>query len=95
MSTEYRWNVAARCTLAFLGGFIWVSLFGAASTELLARVGLISVPQGVHTMTLFSFVGWTALAMWIFYHPVLQQIAWWMLTSAVFLAALITLLKLT
>ena len=75
LPTLYRWNVAARCFLAFVGGFVWISAFGALLATLFARTGWMPVAQGVHVMTLFGFVGWCGVAMWVFHQKRLSIVA--------------------
>jgi len=65
----YRWDVAARVLLAFVGGFLVVSGSGALVAHAAYRLGLMSLAQGVHLMTLAGFVVWCAVAMWVFYEP--------------------------
>ena len=82
LPARYRWEVAARLVLAFVGGFIWVSTFGALCAALLALVGWMPLPQGVHVMTLFGYVAWCAVAMWVFHHAKLWVAAFQLLGSA-------------
>lgn len=90
---SYRWNVAARCVLASLGGLAWISAFGALCATLFARVDWMPLAQGVHVMTLFSFVGWCAIAMWVFHHERLPIVAVRLVGSAVLFYLLFHLLK--
>ncbi|MEM7000051.1 MAG: hypothetical protein AAF529_04650 [Pseudomonadota bacterium] len=93
-SRAHRWNVAGRGLLAFFGGFVWVSVFGAVLVEMMAGVTGMSLQQGIHIMTLFSFVGWCGVAMWVFYEPSLRRASTLLLGSAVLLFVLLYLLKL-
>ena len=93
LSNSYRWNVAARCVLASLGGLAWISAFGALCATLFARVDWMPLTQGVHVMTLFSFVGWCAIAMWVFHHERLPIVAVRLVGSAVLFYLLFHLLK--
>ncbi|MEM1436429.1 MAG: hypothetical protein AAGG11_20435 [Pseudomonadota bacterium] len=79
---SYRWEVAARVLLAFIGGFIWVSTFGGFIATTVHALGWMPLPQAVHVMTLFSFIAWCAIAMWAFQAPQLKRLAGWLLGSA-------------
>lgn len=93
LSNSYRWNVAARCVLASLGGLAWISAFGALCATLFARVDWMPLTQSVHVMTLFSFVGWCAIAMWVFHHKRLPIVAVRLVGSTVLFYLLFHLLK--
>ena len=80
---SYRWDIAVRCVLAFLGGFLWASVFGAMCAALFSRLGWMPLIQGVHVMTLFSFLPWCGVAMWAFYESSLNKIAVWLTGSSV------------
>jgi len=84
----YRWNVTARCLLAFVGASLWVSLLGACIARLLVVAGWMTTPESVHWMTMLSFAGWCALAAWIFYHASLKAVGMWMLGSGMALGGL-------
>jgi len=71
---SYRWNITARLLLAFFGGFLWSSVFGALCATLFDALGWMPIPQGVHIMTMFSFLSWCAIAMWSFYEFKLSKI---------------------
>ncbi|MEM9643832.1 MAG: hypothetical protein AAF989_02465, partial [Planctomycetota bacterium] len=58
LSSAYRWNIAARCLLAFFGGFLWISTSGAFLAALFSRLAWMPLVQGVYVMTLLSFVTW-------------------------------------
>lgn len=83
LPTLYRWNVAARCFLAFAGGFVWISAFGALLATLFARADWMPLAQGVHVMTLLGFVGWCGVAMWVFHEERLSVVAAVLLGSSV------------
>ncbi|MEM7077836.1 MAG: hypothetical protein AAF513_04315 [Pseudomonadota bacterium] len=92
VATSYRWQVAARCLLALVGGVLWVSACGAVISLSLARLGWMSMPEGVHIMTLASFIGWCALGMWIFYAPSLRRVTGLLLGSGGALCILLVVL---
>ncbi|MEM1153848.1 MAG: hypothetical protein AAGI44_06880 [Pseudomonadota bacterium] len=81
VSRHYRWNIAARVLLAFVGGFVWISVFGAMLATAVARLGWMPIAQGVHIMTLFSYVAWCGVAIWVFYEQRLGRVLKWMLSS--------------
>ena len=89
----YRWNVAARFVLALLGGFAWVSAFGALCATLFAQADWMPLAQGVHVMTLFGFAGWCGIAMWVFHHKRLSIAATRLIGSTVLFYALFQLLR--
>ena len=93
LSARYRWDVTARLILAFAGGFIWVSTFGAFCAALLAFVGWMPLAQGVHMMTLFGYVAWCAVAMWVFHHGKLSILAFQLLGSALVFYGLFQLVR--
>jgi hypothetical protein len=65
-STRYRWMVASRACAAAIGGYVLTSLATAALSLLLPR--LLSIPraEAVLTATLFSFVLYTGIVIWVF-----------------------------
>lgn len=73
LAPSYRWDMAARVLLAFVGGFLWISALGSLLATGADRVGWMPLAQGVHLMTLLSYALWCALAMWIFYQ---RRLAW-------------------
>ena len=93
LPAPYRWHVAARCALAALGGFAWVSAFGALCATLFARAGWMPLAQGVHVMTLFGFAGWCAIAMWVFHQQRLPSVATRLLGSTLLFYVLFQLLR--
>ena len=93
LPTLYRWNVAARCFLAFAGGFIWISTFGALLATLFARADWMPVAQGVHIMTLFGFVGWCGVAMWVFHQKQLSVVTAGLIGSSLLFYLLFLLAK--
>ena len=93
LSAPYRWNVAARFVLASLGGFAWVSAFGALCATLFAQADWMPLAQGVHVMTLFGFAGWCGIAMWVFHHKRLAIVAARLIGSTLLFYALFQLLR--
>lgn len=93
LTAGYRWDVAARVVLAFVGGFVWVSAFGALCATLFARVQWWPLAQGVHVMTLFGFVAWCGIAMWVFYRKRLSEVAAVLIGSTVVCFGLHLLLR--
>ncbi len=89
----YRWNIAARFLLAFLGGFVCVSTFGALAAALFANAQWMPLPQGVHVFTLFGFVAWCGIAMWVFFHEHLRHVALGVVGSAALFYALFLLVR--
>ena len=82
LSPVYRWNIAARFVLAFLGGFVWISTSGALLAVLSNRLGWMPLAQGVYVMTLLGFVTWCGVSMWVFYERRLPVVAGWLLGSS-------------
>ena len=80
---SYRWNITARILLAFIGGLLWVSIFGALTSVLFDRTGVMSLVQAVYVMTLFSFLPWCGIAMWVFYERELKKLVSWLGVSSV------------
>ena len=93
LPAAYRWNVAARCVLAFAGGFVWISTFGALCSTLVARTGWMPLAQGVHVMTLFGFVGWCGAAMWVFHQKRLSVAAAGLVGSSLLFYSLFLLVR--
>lgn len=75
---SYRWNIVVRSLLSFIGGLIWVSVFGALTCVLFDRIGLMPLVQAAHVMTLFSFLPWCGIAMWVFYERALKKLFSWL-----------------
>lgn len=93
LTAGYRWDVAARVVLAFVGGFVWVSALGALCATLLARAQWWPLAQGVHVMTLLGFVAWCGVAMWVFYRKRLPEVAAVLIGSTVVFFGLNTLVQ--
>ena len=81
-SLSYRWDIAVRCLLAFAGGLVWTSVFGALTSVLLDQMGVMPLVQAAHIMTLFSFLPWCGIAMWVFYERELKIVIGWLGTSS-------------
>ena len=78
----YRWDVAARVALAFVGGFVATNGAGALFAILADRAGALPLVQAAHIMTLSGFAVWCALAMWIFHERRLKVVAALVIASA-------------
>ena len=89
----YRWNVTTRFLLAFAGGLVWISTFGSLAASLFARADWMPLAQGVHVMTLFGFVGWCGVAMWVFHHRRLSVAAAGLIGSSLLFYALFLLVR--
>lgn len=83
---RYRWEVAARVALAFVGGFAGASALGAFCATAVAKLGWMPIAQSVHVFTQASFVFWCALAMWVFYEASLKRVALGIFTSTALFA---------
>ena len=90
---SYRWNIAARSLLAFIGGLIWVSVFGALISVFFDRIGLMPMVQAAHVMTLFSFLPWCGIAMWVFYERTLKKLVSWLSISSLLMYLVFVLVK--
>lgn len=93
LTRGYRWGVAGRSLLALFGGFLWVSVFGAFVATSVSQLGWMPRAQAVYIMTMFSFVPWCALALWIFYEPRLRRSFLGMLASGLLLYGLTLTMK--
>ena len=81
LSTSYRWEVAARLLLAFVGGFALISALGALCVAFMTKAGWMPRAQAVHILTLLSFAAWCGIAMWVFFHKRLLELTFLILLS--------------
>ena len=65
-NSRYRWMVTSRVLAAALGGYAVTALLTAVLSLLLPRIAGSSVVSGVLGATLWSFVLYTAIVIWVF-----------------------------
>ena len=89
----YRWDVAARVFLAFVGGFACISTLGALCATLFAKAGWMPLAQGVYVMTLAGFIAWCGVAMLVFYQKRLMAVAAGLIGSTVIFYGLFVVVR--
>ncbi|MEM9257650.1 MAG: hypothetical protein AAGA91_19595 [Pseudomonadota bacterium] len=67
--------------MAFAGGFVLISVFGAFCAVLFERLSWMPLVQGVYAMTLLNYLTWVAIAMWVFHERRLSTVVWTMTLS--------------
>ncbi len=86
--TRYRWEVAGRCLIAVLGGY----LFTIALSIFLTQVLPITKSSAVMTANLLSFAIYTIAIIWVFSVKEFRQLWWGVAGSVVFFGFILLLI---
>ena len=66
MTARYRWEVAGRCLLAGVGGYVLTALLSTVLALALPWLPGVSRAEGVLIASLLSFTFYTLFVLWVF-----------------------------